>query len=111
MRFLPLPPPRRQRTLPFPSAKALSRNDGLHVPDGAPRKTTSDHGRPAESFSRDSPVCDFEHALPQLDEDEYVLDTPFVREFVAAVRARIDKAASPSQACALIGPLFRELLA
>jgi predicted metal-dependent enzyme (double-stranded beta helix superfamily) len=56
-------------------------------------------------------VCEFEHALPHLDEDEYVLDTPFVREFVAAVRARIDAAASPGRACALIGPLFTGLLA
>ena len=56
-------------------------------------------------------MCDVEHALPHLDEDEYVLDTPFVREFVAAVRARIDAAASPRQACAQIGPLFSRLLA
>jgi predicted metal-dependent enzyme (double-stranded beta helix superfamily) len=56
-------------------------------------------------------VCDFEHALPQLDEDEYVLDTPFVREFVAGVRARIDETASPSGACTLIEPRFRRLLA
>jgi predicted metal-dependent enzyme (double-stranded beta helix superfamily) len=56
-------------------------------------------------------VCEFEHALPHLDEDEYVLDTPFVREFVAAVRARIDAAGSPGRACTLIGPLFTGLLA
>ena len=56
-------------------------------------------------------MCDFEHVLPQLDEDEYLLDTPFVREFVAAVRARVDRAASPRAACAVIEPLFRGLLA
>ena len=56
-------------------------------------------------------MCDFEQVLPHLDGDEYVLDTPFVREFVAAVRARVDEAASPARACALIGPLFRGLLA
>ena len=56
-------------------------------------------------------MCDFEHPLPPLTEDEYVLDTPFVREFVAAVRARVDEAASPDQACALIEPLFSRLLA
>ena len=56
-------------------------------------------------------MCDFDHALSQLVEDEYVLDTPFVREFVAGVRAQMDEAASPSGACALIEPLFRRLLA
>jgi len=62
-------------------------------------------------LSEDADVCDFEHALPHLDEDEYVLDTPFLREFVAAVRAGVDEAASPARACALIGPLFSGLLA
>jgi predicted metal-dependent enzyme (double-stranded beta helix superfamily) len=56
-------------------------------------------------------MCDFEHALPPLDEDEYVLDTPFVREFVAGVRARMHEAHSPGRACTLIEPLFRGLLA
>ena len=44
-------------------------------------------------------------------QDEYVLDTPVVREFVAAVRASIDSAGSPQEACAAIRPLFAELLA
>src|SRR5947199_7161219 len=44
-------------------------------------------------------------------EDEYVLDTPVVREFVAAVRASIDAASSPQEACAAIRPRFAELLA
>ena len=56
-------------------------------------------------------MCDFEHALPPLDEDEYVLDTPLVRGFVGGVRARIDEATSPGQACELIEPLFSGLLA
>src|SRR5213082_1255149 len=43
--------------------------------------------------------------------DEYLLDTPLVREFVAAVRASIDSASSPQEACAAIRPLFAELLA
>jgi 3-mercaptopropionate dioxygenase len=43
--------------------------------------------------------------------DEYVLDTPIVRSFVAAVRAAIDDAASPDEACAAIRPGFAELLA
>ena len=56
-------------------------------------------------------MCDFEHALPPLDEDEYVLDTPLVREFVAAVQARIDDSGSPARACELIEPFFAGLLA
>jgi predicted metal-dependent enzyme (double-stranded beta helix superfamily) len=56
-------------------------------------------------------VCDFEHALPPLREDEYVLDTPLVREFVGGVRARIDEGESPARACELIEPLFSTLLA
>jgi predicted metal-dependent enzyme (double-stranded beta helix superfamily) len=43
--------------------------------------------------------------------DEYVLDTPVVREFVAAVRASIEAASSPQEACAAIRPRFAELLA
>jgi 3-mercaptopropionate dioxygenase len=43
--------------------------------------------------------------------DEYLLDTPVVRQFVAAVRASIDAASSPQQACAAIRPRFAELLA
>jgi 3-mercaptopropionate dioxygenase len=42
--------------------------------------------------------------------DEYVLDTPVVREFVADVRAAIDQSASPEEACDRIRPRFAELL-
>jgi predicted metal-dependent enzyme (double-stranded beta helix superfamily) len=56
-------------------------------------------------------LCDFDHPLLPLAEDEYVLDTPLVREFVAAVRARIDQAGSPGRGCELIEPLFTRLLA
>jgi predicted metal-dependent enzyme (double-stranded beta helix superfamily) len=58
-------------------------------------------------------MCDFDdHAgLPPLAEDEYVLDTVRVREFVAEVRRRIEPAQSPADACALISPLFAGLLA
>lgn len=56
-------------------------------------------------------MCDFQHALPPLDEDEYVLDTPLLRAFVGGVRARIDDARSPGRACELIEPLFAGLLA
>jgi predicted metal-dependent enzyme (double-stranded beta helix superfamily) len=43
--------------------------------------------------------------------DEYVLDTPTVRAFVASVRAAIAAAASPAAACDAIRPGFAELLA
>jgi 3-mercaptopropionate dioxygenase len=43
--------------------------------------------------------------------DEYVLDTPTVRAFVANVRAAIAGAASPADACDAIRPAFAELLA
>jgi predicted metal-dependent enzyme (double-stranded beta helix superfamily) len=42
--------------------------------------------------------------------DEFVLDTPVVRGFVADVRAAIDRAGSPEEACELIRPRFAELL-
>jgi predicted metal-dependent enzyme (double-stranded beta helix superfamily) len=43
--------------------------------------------------------------------DEYVLDTPVVRDFVAGVRATIAAAGSPAQACDAIRPRFASLLA
>jgi 3-mercaptopropionate dioxygenase len=43
--------------------------------------------------------------------DEYVLDTPVVRAFVADVRERIAASASPAGACDAIRPRFAELLA
>jgi predicted metal-dependent enzyme (double-stranded beta helix superfamily) len=43
--------------------------------------------------------------------DEYVLDTPVVRSFVADVRRAIETAASPEDACDAIRPRFAELLA
>jgi 3-mercaptopropionate dioxygenase len=49
--------------------------------------------------------------LPPLAEDEYVLDTPFVRGLVAEVKERIASADSPAEACEAIQPLFRDLLA
>jgi 3-mercaptopropionate dioxygenase len=42
--------------------------------------------------------------------DEYLLDTPVVREFVASVRATIAASASPAAACDAIRPGFAELL-
>jgi len=55
-------------------------------------------------------VCDFQHSLPPLDADEYVLDTVFVHEFVDGVRKQIERATSPTHACELIEPLFTRLL-
>ena len=43
--------------------------------------------------------------------DEFVLDTPVVRSFVAEIRAAIAAAASPEDACAAITPRFARLLA
>jgi predicted metal-dependent enzyme (double-stranded beta helix superfamily) len=43
--------------------------------------------------------------------DEYVLDTPVVREFIGTVRASIEVAGSPEEACDAIRPWFAELLA
>ena len=58
-------------------------------------------------------MCDFEHhgVLEPLPADEYVLDTVHVREFVAAVRERIEQADSPGDACDRISPQFADLLA
>jgi 3-mercaptopropionate dioxygenase len=43
--------------------------------------------------------------------DEYLLDTPVVRDFLAGVRAAIEDAGSPAQACEAIRPSFARLLA
>jgi len=45
-----------------------------------------------------------------MDADEFVLDTPAVRAFVADVRAAIAAAPSPEAACDAIRPRFAELL-
>jgi predicted metal-dependent enzyme (double-stranded beta helix superfamily) len=42
--------------------------------------------------------------------DEFVLDTPVVRRFVADVRSAIDGAHSPEDACDAIRPAFAQLL-
>src|SRR5438093_8436700 len=57
-------------------------------------------------------MCDFHHddSLPHLEADEYVLETPFVRDFVARVRERIEGARAPKEACAAIEPLFTDLM-
>ncbi|HTX32338.1 MAG TPA: hypothetical protein VMD09_13230 [Solirubrobacteraceae bacterium] len=57
-------------------------------------------------------MCDLHNhgLLPPLPEDEYVLDTPRVRGFIAEVRERIEGASSPAQACEEISPAFADLL-
>lgn len=57
-------------------------------------------------------MCDLhhEHALPHLDADEYLLDTPLLRMVIADVKARIGAADSASAACESIEPIFTELL-
>jgi predicted metal-dependent enzyme (double-stranded beta helix superfamily) len=58
-------------------------------------------------------MCDFHRheSLPPLSEDQYTLGTPRVREFIEDVRRVVRGAASPTQACERLGPLFAELLA
>ena len=56
-------------------------------------------------------MCDSVSDLPPLAEDEYVLDTPRVRGFVADVRAVIARAGSPLESVEALEPLFTELLA
>jgi predicted metal-dependent enzyme (double-stranded beta helix superfamily) len=57
-------------------------------------------------------MCDLhDHELEPLERDEYVLDTPRVREFVAEVRAIVASAEGAKAACSLIEPHFTRLLA
>jgi len=58
-------------------------------------------------------MCDLGHmdGHGHLDEDEYVLDTPVVRELIASVRILVADAASAAEACDAIRPLFAELMA
>jgi 3-mercaptopropionate dioxygenase len=62
---------------------------------------------------RDRLVQDIRHAIAQMSSmgDEYLLDTPLVREFIADVRATIAASASPAAACEAIRPRFAALLA
>jgi predicted metal-dependent enzyme (double-stranded beta helix superfamily) len=57
-------------------------------------------------------MCDFHRDTPlePLAEDEWLLDTPLVRHFVAGVRAAIDESPSPEDACRAIEPRFEALL-
>jgi 3-mercaptopropionate dioxygenase len=59
-------------------------------------------------------VCDFhDHSdeLEPLTEDQYVLDTPFVRAFVDDVKRHIESGATAAEACESLRPAFTDLLA
>jgi 3-mercaptopropionate dioxygenase len=57
-------------------------------------------------------MCDFHHHhdLKPLEHDEWVLDTPFVREFVSEVQGIVARTVSPEEACRQLEPHFRALL-
>ncbi len=57
-------------------------------------------------------MCDFhESGLEPLEDDEYILDTPVIREFVETVRREASAAAAPADAVAALEQPFVELLA
>jgi 3-mercaptopropionate dioxygenase len=62
----------------------------------------------ATSFAEEGGRLDY---APPMAQDEFVLDTPVVYAFVADVRAAIDRAGSPTEACEAIRPRFAGLLA
>lgn len=56
-------------------------------------------------------MCDFhEHALPHLEHDEWILDTPLIRGFIDSVRAAVGRCGTAAEACRLVEPGFRDLL-
>src|SRR5262245_36479432 len=57
-------------------------------------------------------MCDLDDVLHGhgAGDDEYVLDTPFVREIVAGVRGCIAGADGPADACRAASPLFERLM-
>ena len=55
--------------------------------------------------------ADVRQDAPTAEEDEYILDTPVVRDFIAGVRAAIAGAEGPAGAIAAIRPRFAALLA
>ena len=58
-------------------------------------------------------MCDVldQHALEPLEHDEWNLDTPLIRGFIGGVLAAIERSASAAEACQVVEPSFRELLA
>jgi predicted metal-dependent enzyme (double-stranded beta helix superfamily) len=57
-------------------------------------------------------MCEFGHdeALEPLEEDQYLLDTAYVRSFVEHVKQTIDRESSARAACEGLRPSFSELL-
>src|SRR5206468_238397 len=58
-------------------------------------------------------MCDLHdhHGLPPLEADEFVLDTPFVRDLIGSVREQIERSESSGEACERIRPAFEAALA
>ncbi len=52
-----------------------------------------------------------DHHLEPLEADQWILDTPIVRTFIAEVRSAVEAAPSAAAACRLVEPDFAELLA
>jgi 3-mercaptopropionate dioxygenase len=71
---------------------------GSILTGGAPVTTSHTHPQPAPEPVAGAP-------------DEFVVDTPRLRRFVADVRAAIDRAASPPEAVAALRPIMADLLA
>jgi predicted metal-dependent enzyme (double-stranded beta helix superfamily) len=56
-------------------------------------------------------MCDLHDLLLEpLDEDEFVLDTPLIRDFVEATRRKVARSGTPREACEAVRPLFAELM-
>jgi predicted metal-dependent enzyme (double-stranded beta helix superfamily) len=59
-------------------------------------------------------MCDLHRVLGDAcdphGEDEYVLDTPYVRDFIERVTHRIGRGVPPREACTAIEPLFVQLM-
>jgi predicted metal-dependent enzyme (double-stranded beta helix superfamily) len=57
-------------------------------------------------------MCDGldDHGLEPLENDQWILDTPLLRTFIADVRAAIESSPSAAAACIAVEPSFRELL-
>jgi predicted metal-dependent enzyme (double-stranded beta helix superfamily) len=58
----------------------------------------------------DSQMCELDHDLEPLEHDEYVLDTPEIRDFIERVRRHRREAATPAEAVKAIEPDFTGLM-
>jgi 3-mercaptopropionate dioxygenase len=55
-------------------------------------------------------MCDLDHDLEPLEHDEYLLDTPEIRDFIERVRRHRREAATPADAVKAIEPDFTGLM-